>query len=218
MPKSPEQLLFLIIGIVILVFALIIILSLRYRKKLQKQWAFETCAETVALCFPKDNLDSKAFLYGTYQDFSTTTIGMVVKNEKDIEVGRVLFNSGSIVFEIGSDKFAVFNESSWNYHSKLRRLSDTPNLSSIIAECYGVSFSFAADYFFPEIGNVRIQEHFSGHAEIMKEGTIVGHRISLGRSYDKGRAISLSINIPLILQMFLLASPHLSRGQIGISY
>lgn len=88
----------------------------------------------------------------------------------------------------------------------------------MIAECCGIPFSFAADYFFPEIGNIRVQEHFSGHAKIMKEGAVIGHRISLGRSYDEGRAISLSINIQLILQIFLLANPHLGRGQIGISY
>ena len=46
--NNPEQFLFLIIGIVILIFAPIIIFSLRYRAKLQERWAFEICAETVA--------------------------------------------------------------------------------------------------------------------------------------------------------------------------
>lgn len=102
MSNNPEQLLFSIIGIVILVFTPIIILSLRYRKKLQNQWALETCAETVIPLFPKGSFDSKTFLYGTYQDFSATTIGMVIKNGRDEEVGRVLFNTGNIIFEIGT--------------------------------------------------------------------------------------------------------------------
>jgi len=218
MSSSPEQLLFSIIGVVILVFTPIIIFSLIYRKNIQKQWAIETCAETVMLRFPKNDFDSKAFLYGTFQDFSTTTVGIVVKNRKDEEVGRVLFNTGNITFQIGNDKFSVSSEHSWNYHSKLRRLSNTLDPSPAIAEYRRASFSPAADYFFPEIGDFRVQEHFSGCAKITREGTIVGYRISLDQSYDKGRAISLSINIPLILQMLLLASPHLGRGQIGTPY
>lgn len=216
--NSPEQFLFLIIGIVILVFTPIIIFGLRYRAKLQEQWASETCAETVILHLSKDDFDSKTLLYGTYQDFSATSIGIVVKNEKDEEVGRVLFNTGNISFEIGNAKFSVFSEGSWNYHSKLRRLSGTPSLSPVIAECRRVSFSSSADYFFPEIGNFRVQEHYSGHAKITKEGAIVGHRISLGKLHDKGRAISLSMDMPLILQMLLLASPHLRRGLGGVPY
>ena len=146
--NNPEQFLFLIIGIVILIFAPIIIFSLRYRAKLQERWAFEICAETVAPCFPKDGFDSKTFLYGTYQDFPATTIGMVVKNERDEEVGRILFNTGNISFEIGNDRFAVFSESSWNYHSKLRRLSGGPSLLPVLAECQRASFSSSADYFY----------------------------------------------------------------------
>lgn len=218
MLNNPEQLLLSIIGITILVFTAIIILSLRYRKNLQKQWSFETRAETVIPHFLRNNLDSKSFLYGTYQDFSATTVGMVIKNEKDEEVGRVLFNTGNITFEIGNDEYAVFSEHSWNYHSKLRHLSHTTNHPPEIAECRRVSFGFSAEYSFPGIGHFLVHEHFSGHARIIKEGAIVGHRISLGRSHDKGRAISLSIEIPLILQMLLLASPHLNRGQAGVPY
>jgi len=170
------------------------------------------------LRFPKNDFDSKAFLYGTFQDFSATTIGMVVKNGKDEEVGRVLFNTGNITFQIGNDKFSVSSEHSWNYHSKLRRLSNTLDLSPAIAECRRTSFSFAADYSFPEIGDFKVHEHFSGRAKITKEGIIVGYRISLDQSYDKGQAIALSVDIPLILQMLLLASPHLGRGQTGTIY
>ncbi|WP_244072083.1 hypothetical protein [Nitrosomonas sp. PY1] len=218
MSNNPEQLLFSIIGVVVLVFIPIIIFSLRYRKNLQKQWAIETCAETVIPLFPRDGSDNKTLLYGTYQDFSATTIGMIVKNENDEEVGRVLFNTGNIAFEIGNDKFSVSSENSWNYYSKLRHLSGAPSFSPVIAECRRTSFSFTADYFFPKIGNFRVQEHPSGHAKITKDGVIVGHRISLSRSYDKGRAISLSMDIPLILQMLLLASPHLHRSRGGTPY
>jgi hypothetical protein len=90
------------------VFGLVIFLGLKFRKRGMESDRQLTARE-VWDSVPTGPWDFSDLLYGVWQDFSATEIGMIVRNSLDQEIGTVRFRMaarhGWIALQIGESSF-----------------------------------------------------------------------------------------------------------------
>lgn len=214
--NNPAVILLAIIALCIPLFGLIIFFGLKSRKADLEQWLNETNAQLVEAKLPLHHLSLKTLLYGNFYDASSTQVGFVVRNRNDIEVGRVNYEIGAISIEVDKKRFQIFNEMKSHYHISIRPLKGEGMLEPPIAECISKGiFSKKYIYRFENYGEVEFKfTHFGRRAAIMKEGAMIGECFRLGPYELSGKALMLSVDVPLIYQLILLAGPFTRRMSV----
>lgn len=210
---NPNTMFLLLIGFTICLFGAIIYFGLKWRTESAKKWLAETDAKWV---FDSDSTLSNnvtSLLYGVFQDFSNTSVGMDVRDLNDNLVGRIAYNMGDVIIEVGTEKYSCFNEGKWNLHVTLRPLTGMGKLAPPIAECHKPSlFRFTFKYFASPYSEVELKYRMFGGVSVLVDGKVIGKRLDLGKDVTRGRALVLTVDMPLVLQMLLLAGPGNTRG------
>lgn len=214
--NNPAVILLAIIALCIPLFGLIVFFGLKSRKAGLEQWLNETNAKRVESQLPQQQLSVSSLLYGSFYDASSTNVGFVVKNRKDAEIGRVIYEIGAIKIEVAEERFQIFNEMKSNYHISIRPIKGMGALEPQIAECVSKGiFSRRYIYRFENYGDVEFKfSHFGRRAAIMKEGAIIGECFRLGPYELSSKALVLSADMPLIYQLILLAGPFTRRMSV----
>ena len=217
MIESPEVILLLIIALCVPVFGLLIFYCLKYRQNNIEQWIKNTNALLVKSKISSNKLNIHSLLYGNFYDSSAYSVTLIIKDHGDVKIGQVIYNIGSITIEAENERFLVFNEGKWHFHVSVRPIKGQGTLESQIAECMGSGiFSKRFQYHFKNFGKLEIRYRIFGQrAIILKDGVIIGEWFRLGSNELSGIALVLSVDIPLIFQIILLAGPFSKRQSVS---
>lgn len=127
------------------------------------------------------------------------------------------YEIGTISIEAGQETFRVFNEMKSNYHITVRPIKGKGTLEPQIADCVSRGmFSKSFIYDFAGFGVIEFKHtHFGRRATIMKEGTVIGEWFRLGPYELSGKALVLSVDIPMIFQLIILAGPFATPRNVS---
>lgn len=209
---DPTTPFFVLVAATLVLGGCLIFFGLRWRAASDKQWLAKTNAQSVLQSAPKPKAQVASLLYGVFEDFDSTSAGMVVRNLSDQAVGRVIYNAAFTTIEVGTESFQTFNENGEKLHITLRPLRGGQSLAAPVADCHRPSrrhFLFQ-DPNVPE-GLVELHERM-GEADVQMKGLAIGQRWELSKTVVRGRALALQTDVPLVLQMFILAAPGSTRG------
>lgn len=207
-----------IITLCVPIFGLIIYYGLKSRQYDIDQWIKDTNAQLVQSKMSDKKLDISSLLYGNFYDSSPSVVTLMIKDRNDIIVGKAVYDIGSITIEAGKEKFRVFNEGNSHFHITVRPLKGKGSLEPQIAECVSRGiFSKRFQYYFPNIGKIEVRHrYFCQQAPVLKDGFVIGEWFRLGPYELSGKALVLSVDIPLIFQMIILSGPFTRR--LYVSY
>ena len=215
--NNPELILFAIIALCVPLFGIIIYYGLKSRKAKIDQWLNKTNARLVESQVILNNLSVHSLLYGNFYDSSPSVVCLLVKDRNDKEVGKVSYEIGAVSIETGKENFRVFNEMKSHFHITVRPIKGKGTLEPPIAECVSRgTFTKSYIYDFFDFGKIEFNlTQFGRRATIFKEGVILGEWFRLGPYELSGKALVLSVDIPLIFQFILLAGPFAARRSIS---
>lgn len=204
--NSPESLLFLFLGL-ILVFGAIIFFGLRSRKKWMEE-NLKMNAQMVWLSQVKSEWAASDLLYGVWQDESAMNIKMMVRNFKDEQIG-------SIVFENAQTPCKSFETIDGHFEADvLPKLKTTvafhethPNSETLCT--YTRKWGFKHSFEVKGIGTLessRPQLSWAGSKfTYYLNGKKVGIKHPIGKCGTAGRYVVLPQEIPQPIRMFILA-------------
>jgi hypothetical protein len=204
-----------IIVLCVPVFGLIIHYSLKNRQNTLEQWIKETNAGRVQSEMSMNERDVHSLLYGNFHDSSMTCVVLMIRDRNDQDVGTVLYETGGVTIETGGERFGVFNDGI-NSHKTVRPIKGQGNLEPHIAECISPGLlSKRVRYRFTNFGTVDVQFRGMGRrATLQKDGVKIGQWFRLGPYEMSGKALVLSVDVPLIVQVVLLAGPFRQRSNV----
>lgn len=211
MPIQLTELIAFAIGIILL-FAIIIIWGLRAGDRMREQALQDIDANATMAEFPEPQ-DRSHLLYGIWE-VSTWNVTMIVKDGNDQTVGNVTLNTlGHITFQIGDNDFNAAAQKTWLESSKLYSGSgDDADDSKLICtfERKKGWRNKSAEYKADGLGVIKIPIRYGFRWKqytipIEQDGTEVGQLLTIGLpTYNKGKALLLSPEIPLAVRIFIL--------------
>jgi hypothetical protein len=215
-PSGWPFVLALLVGLVGL-FAIVILLSLRMRRRriadeLQNIHADAVWNEFTRLSQAEDgSWDRRDLLYGIWEDFSPTSVGMIVRDDRDSPVARVAYTIAGADISVGENRYRV---SVGNTRGSTQLVEDGGNGSEAAAICSFVRKGWfrdrAAEYSSPDIGVLRISLPWGSPfkaftSTITKDEEPIGKMGAIGRPYfNNGRMLILPARLPLPIRLFVL--------------
>ena len=194
--------------LVLVGFAVLIYVLLKYRKKLFKEALLITADQVWANISDratKSGLAKSDLLFGIWQEATSTEMIMLVRNHENDLVGRIEFPMGqrSWKISIGEERFEIDFPLTWNRTAELRR----ENSEAILAS-YAKGSSFGGRQF--EISGygklVSERPNFSRLkvANYQLNKVLVGTSQEISRVRQTGRLILFAASLPLQVRIFLL--------------
>lgn len=210
--NQPTTPFFLLLVATLVLGGWLIYFGLKWRAASDKTWIAKTNAQSVLKSAPTPGIQATSLIYGVFQDFTNTSAGMVVRDGSDAVVGRIIYNTGDTTIEVGHDTYRTFNESGEKLHITLRPLDGGKARKAPVAECRRSSLRHLRfqDPSTPD-GLIDLHEKI-GEAHLLLNDRVIGQRWELSKTVVRGRALALQADVPLVLQMFILAAPGSTRG------
>ncbi|MEO8810433.1 MAG: hypothetical protein ABI386_09330 [Rhodanobacter sp.] len=209
MITSPENLLVLALGLVVL-FALVIVAGLRFSRGMQAQSLRETDATTAWMELGGRAAGKAGLLYGLWQ-VAMHEVVLLVRDERDAIVATVTQRSSGTVIEIGAARFSIISTSGWLERAELVATADDAAATPLCKfESRGWSGNRTARYVTPDGGEFSIPGRWiwsrqRGPSSILKDGREIGRFGTLGgRLLNRGRALLLPASVPLPVRVFML--------------
>jgi hypothetical protein len=204
---------------VIGMFVVAIIVGLRMRRRETAQNLQNINADTVwnefaSLSEARDgSWDRSDLLYGIWQDFSATSLGMIVRNDHDAAVARVSCGVTGVDISLGENRYKV--RVGDNLRGTAVLILDPQSGAEAADICSfsrkGSFSSRAVEYSSPDVGVLRISLPWSSPfkaltSTITRDGEPVGKMGTIGRPYfNNGRMLILPVGLPLPIRVFVLA-------------
>ena len=188
-----------ILGAIFLSFALVIFFGLQFRKrKLAK--SLELRAVDVWPQMQNAGFDFSGLLYGVWQDFSSTQLGMLVKDCQDQQVAKIRYRTaarGWIFIETPDGNFEA--------DVSLRAVNDGSHSLCEFTRLSGGTYRFDAK----SLGILESRPlrglHLAPVFEYTLNGTPAGASRHIGEWVDYGRMLLLPPQLPLQIRLFVLA-------------
>jgi hypothetical protein len=210
--KDPAIALFSIIGLCIPLFGFIIYYGLKNRQQTNDQGLAETNANVALASISLQQGSIKHLLYGNFYDTSNTVVTLSIRDIHNHNVAHADF-SPHVTITCQDTKFGVFNETQAEFKITVRPLLGQSTLANPIAECtHQGLFSTHYRYQLVHSGVIDVTfKRFGKQATVTQNGVIVGQLVRLGPYELSGKAIALTIDMPLIEQVVLLCGPFRNR-------
>lgn len=206
---SSNECLIYYLFLVLIIFYLIIYFLLKYRKYLQEQYlkitadqVWESAMKQIA-CL---NLSKANLLFAVWQDVSTTTMSLIVKDANNEIVGQVFTPTGTRkkTIKIGEQFFLIEFPFTWNRTAILH----APNGAGIIAKYVKTNWLGHHKFDLIRHGEL-ISESSSANLRATfnykLNGNLIGTCQNISTAYEKGRLLILPSNLPIEIRIFILA-------------
>lgn len=200
-------------------FATVIVVGLRMRRQqttqnLQNLNADAVWNEFTTLSQPQDGSWERGdLLYGIWEDFSATSVGMIVRDNKDSAIARVAYDMRGADISMGENRYRVRVGTTFQGSAELvqDRGSDDEAATLCSFKQRGWFSQRGAEYRCPETGVLTISMPWGSPfkaftSTINQDGKAVGKMGTIGRPYlNKGRMLILPGRLPLPMRLFVLA-------------
>jgi hypothetical protein len=207
MIHSQLGLLWFALGVVAF-FALVIYFGLKSRKKqLAANQAVNALEVWQELSDPQWNFAD--LLFGVWQDFSATALGMLVKNSQDQQVGTIVFKTAArqnwITIKTNDATFSCDVLPAMKQSVLLRRAEEASPTLCTFSRLAGGTFHFETE------NNGVIESrppkglHMTPRFEYSRNGGPIGISQHIGGSRKRGISLVLPSDLPLPIRMFVLA-------------
>jgi len=211
------------------VFAIAIFVGLRMRRQRTSELLQNVNADTVWNEFsrfsqpPDGSWERNDLLYGIWQDFSATSLGMIIRNGQDSAVARVSYGVTGVDISLGENRYKVRLGNNLQGTAVLSQ--DSGNGEETAGLCTfsrkGWFQNRAVEYSSSDIGVLRISLPWGSPfksflATITKDGEPVGKMGTIGRPYfNNGRVLILPAALPEPIRVFVMAW---GTGPAGVRY
>lgn len=206
MTPTPHQLL-LLLGGVCLLFACVIALSLRARRAIMAE-NLNVRAQELFEPYRGSEWDMASLLYGVFQDFTATELGMIVRDCHDEEVGRITFHAGRrlgwITLEAGEMRFEADVLPTWSQEVALHGKMDAEVLCHF-RRGFGGVYWFEAQGLGSVVSRPPKGFRMTPTFEYFCDKKRMGLSRHLGGALDRGVLLLMSGDIPLPIRLFILA-------------
>lgn len=196
----------------IALFVLVISLGLRFRKK-SFQSALQLRAQDVWISVQDGRWDFDNLLYGILQDFSSTQLGLIVRDCRDEKVARISLHAGIrqawITFEAGGESFQADSlPTLWNAVALRRSGEASPALCTFRRLAMG-TFQVEVDGFGTIESKPPSGLRLAPRYEFVIDGKPIGISQHIGGWHNRGIWLVLPSSIPLPVRIFILAIQRL---------
>ncbi|MEO8778992.1 MAG: hypothetical protein ABI389_10030 [Rhodanobacter sp.] len=205
---SQNGLLWLVLGVIVL-FALVIALGLRYARRTQAQNLRETDATVAWMELGVPPTGKTGLLYGIWQ-VAMHEVLLLVRDEHDAVVARVTRRASATVIEVGSASFSIITTSGWSESAELV-LADAAGAAPLCRfDARGWGGNRTARYVAPGSSSFTLCGRWvwsqkRGALPILQGDHEIGRFVSLGGpTHNCGRALLLPASIPLPVRLFVL--------------
>lgn len=205
-----HMLLAVAIGIVIL-FAVVIVLGLRFATRNQAKLLRETRARDVLAAVGLGDIDRAHLLYGVWQT-TLTEVSLHVRDGNDNDVGSIVQRvfGGSIT--AGDERYTVVITSGWRESATLVRAKEGAEASASLCsfERRGWGGGRVGRYTLPDHTMISVQARWRfgwkpAPLPIVQNGHTIGQLFGIGRGMiNAGRGVVLPPSIPLPVRLFIL--------------
>ncbi|CAN5475770.1 hypothetical protein BH10BDE1_BH10BDE1_26290 [soil metagenome] len=201
--------------LVLVGFAVLIYVLLKYRKKLFKQALLITADQVWANISDRATTSGHTksdLLFGIWQEATPTEMIMLVRNHENDLVGRVEFPMGQRNWKIsiGEERFEIDFPLTWNRTADLRRENSEAILASYsIGSSFGLNgSSFGGRHFdisgYGNLVSERLNFSRLKVANYQLNKILVGTSQEISRVRQTGRLILFASSLPLQVRIFLL--------------
>lgn len=198
------------IGVVAL-FAIAIVLGLRFATRNQARLLRETGARDVLAAIRPGNLDRANLLYGVWQATMTQVI-LHVRDGNDHDVGSIVERAFGGSITAGDEQYTVVVTSGWRESAALVRAGDGAEASAPLCrfERRGWGGGSVGRYTLPDdtMISVRARWRFGwkpAPLPVIQDGRTIGQLFGIGRGMiNAGRGVVLPPSIPLPVRLFIL--------------
>ncbi|MGH9709835.1 MAG: hypothetical protein ACRD37_04750, partial [Candidatus Acidiferrales bacterium] len=202
MKSSQLTPLWIFIGLVVL-FAFVIYFGLKLRKASFAK-NLDIRAQDIWPSLQGTGWNFSDLLYGVWQDFSATELGLIAKNSRDEEVGKITFHTGSrqrwITFECGGSAFEADVLATFRQSAALHAAGDNSQTLCVFSRLRGGVFHFDAR----SIGVLESKPPRGLRKAPLYEYTLNGQPVGIcqhiGGWTDRGSYLVLPANIPLAIR------------------
>ena len=197
----------IVIGLPVL-FTLVIVFGLRTRKKMFAK-SLELKAADLWPQIQDARFELSGLLYGVWQDFSSTRLGMIVKDCRDQEVGKIIYRVARrewILIECSEGNFAANSNATMRLSISLRAASTEAGGSLCeFTRLAGGGYRFDAK----SLGILESRSprglYLAPVFQYTLNGTPAGAGRPIGRWFARGRMLVLPNQLPLAIRLFVLA-------------
>jgi hypothetical protein len=199
-----------VLGVMVL-FAVVIVLGLRYSTRRQLRVARETHAPAVLAGMRLDGSNRADLLYGVWNTTMTEVI-LRVRDGMDTEVATIVHRAVGARISTGGGDYEVAVTSGWRESASLLRVDDPdPTRHPLCTfELRGWAGQRVARYTLPDRQVLSIRSRWSvpwrrAPLPIARNGRIIGRLSIIGdAAHDDGRAVVLPSTIPLPVRLFVV--------------
>lgn len=189
-------------------FAVVIVASLRQRKK-QMARSLVLRARDLELPAGLSNAATDGLLYAVRQDFSATQLGMLVRNGRDEEIGLIKFHmarrTSAITIDVGGDSFEADVLPTMMQRVILHPVGDASTVLCTFDRRRWGTHRFAVD----GVGTLECRPESRLRLVPVFRFTLEGHAIGASRKIggviDRGVVLALPATISLPVRVFVLA-------------
>ena len=190
-------------------FALLIVVSLKLRKRLQQKALNLTASEIYHQVNTQAhflNLDPDHLIYAVYQDSSSTEITLLVRDQLDNAIGSIRKPTlGRKRFlNTGNKDFIIEFPPTWRRTAILSSAFDGRVLARYKQSSWGGSHEYEIDGY-GNLKSYRSNFDFKGTWLYLKDSQKVGMKQSISSMRETGNLILLPTEIPLPVRLFILA-------------
>ena len=193
-------------------FALVISAGLRFRRR-SFQSALQLRAQDIWMSVQDSRWNFNDLLYGILQDFSSTQLGVIVRDCRDQEVGRISFHAGIrqawVTFETGGETFQADSLPTLRQATVLHRSGEaSPALCTFRRLAMG-TFQVEVEGFGTIASQPPLGPRLAPRYEFVVDGRTVGASQHIGGWHNRGIWLVLPSSIPLPVRIFMLAIQRL---------
>ncbi len=194
--------------VICLFFAIVIYFGLRVRKRSMAE-ALQLKAQDIWAPLQTSEWNMANLLYGVLQDFSATEIGLIVRDFRDQQVGKITFHMGVrqgwITLETDSGGFEVDVSPTLRQSMVLHPAGDNSQTICLFKKLPRGAFSFEAKGFGLLESKAPHRLRIAPWFEYRLNGRPVGGSQHIGGWTDRGSLLVLPGDIPLPIRLFILA-------------
>jgi hypothetical protein len=199
-------------------FATVIVVGLRMRRRettqnLQNLNADAIWNEFETLSRPQDgSWERRDLLYGIWEDFSATSVGMIVRDAKDSAIARVAYDMRGADISVGENRYRVRVGTTFQGSAELVQGRGSGDEVATICSFQrrGWFNQRGVEYRCPETGVLTISMPWGSPfkaftSTITRDGKAAGKMGMIGRPYfNKGRMLIVPAEWPLPIRLFVI--------------
>lgn len=210
--NNAEIALFSIIALCFPIFGGIIYFGLKSRNNFIEQEMEKTNAAFVKTQMSLPDKAIKSIVYGCFTDASSTKIILTIRDINDETIAKATFGLTTTSLEFDSKTLYVRSDSKLSDQKTIYSANDHGGQGAFIATRKRTGlFSRSYEYEFKTHGKFVVQHHAAGKATVFKDDKAIGKWLCLGSNELSAKALAITTEIPLLVQIVLLSGPFNKR-------